>query len=508
MTGESGAYTGFEKAFNGKQTQLVTRWIHGDLETPVSAYLKLCGHDSYAFLLESVEGGETLGRYSVIGHDPDLLWSCNIKTMQASIWHEDSGWHVQDESPLQSLRRHIAATRIDTVPEGLPPMAVSGLFGHMGYDMIRLAEDIPDNKPADESVHDALLMRPRALVIFDNVKNMICIAVPCYDHAANSSEKAEAAYKKANSVIDAKLNKLQTPLPYAGLQTPARPDMKKGAVPLRFNMNKAAYTAMVEKAVEYIHAGETFQTVLGQRMEIDFEADPFELYRALRRLNPSPFLFHLNCKDYAIVGASPEILVRVRDNTVTVRPIAGTRKRGKTKAEDAALAEDLLSDPKERAEHLMLLDLGRNDVGRVAEIGTVRVTEEFIIENYSHVMHIVSNVEGTLSSDKDIVDALLSGFPAGTVSGAPKVRAMEIIEELEPTRRGYYGGCVGYLSGNGILDTCIALRTALIKDGKMIVQAGGGIVADSNAEDEYQETRNKAQALIRAAETVLGYSGE
>jgi anthranilate synthase component 1 len=268
-------------------------------------------------------------------------------------------------------------------------------------------------------------------------------------------------------------------------------------------MDAADYKNAVTKAIDYIRQGEIFQAVLSQRFTIDFDLPPFELYRSLRRLNPSPFMFHLQFEDFALVGSSPEVLVRVRDNTVTIRPIAGTRKRGANEKEDKFLAEDLLADPKEHSEHLMLLDLGRNDVGRVSDYGSVKVTSQFKIENYSHVMHIVSNVEGKLKKDHDIVDALFAGFPAGTVSGAPKVRAMQIIDELEPTRRGYYAGGVGYFSGNGEMDTCIALRTALIKNGKLYVQAGAGIVADSNPESEHQETVNKAQAVIRAAELAV-----
>ena len=268
-------------------------------------------------------------------------------------------------------------------------------------------------------------------------------------------------------------------------------------------MKPDEYKSAVKKAIDYIYDGEIFQVVLAQRFSTDFDLPSFDLYRALRRLNPSPFMFHLQFEDFSLVGSSPEILVRVRDNIVTIRPIAGTRKRGKDAKEDAALAADLLADPKERAEHLMLLDLGRNDVGRVSEYGTVKVTDQFKIENYSHVMHIVSNVEGTLKKDMDIVDALFAGFPAGTVSGAPKVRAMEIIDELETVRRGYYGGAVGYFSGNGDMDSCIALRTGLVKDGKLHVQAGAGIVADSNPDSEQQECVNKARAVLRAAELAL-----
>ena len=479
----------FEKHYNAGKTQLVTQWICADLETPVSAYLKLCGHEPYAFLLESVEGGQTLGRYSVIGFNPDLIWTCHRDKAEIN-------GKSQTEDVLTSLRNTIKANHIDIVPKDLPPMAVSGLFGYMGYDMVRLIEDIPDTNPDDLKIPDSILIRPSVLMIFDNVKNMICLVTAIYDHSRNAEDAYKTACEKLSSVIE----KLNDDVP-AGLKQ----NKTNLQTPLEVSSNttREEYHDAVRKAVDYIHQGEIFQVVPGQRFSVDFDLPSFDLYRSLRRLNPSPFMFHLAFEGFSIVGSSPEILVRVRDNTVTIRPIAGTRKRGETKAEDAALAEELLNDPKERAEHLMLLDLGRNDVGRVAEFGTVNVTDQFIIERYSHVMHIVSNVEGELRSDLDSVDALFAGFPAGTVSGAPKVRAMEIIDELEKSRRGYYAGAAGYFSGNGDLDTCIALRTALVKDGKVYVQAGGGVVADSNTEFEYQETISKSKAIIAGAELAI-----
>ena len=403
----------------------------------------------------------------------------------------------EDAPPLESLKKLIEQCHIDEAPENLPPMSVSGLFGYMGYDMIRQVEKIPDSNPDDLQIPDSVMMRPRLLVIFDNIKNMMCFVMPIY---VGKHESAQHAYDHASDYLNKSITRMSAPLSpnllihISEVETPLEPVS---------NTTKEQYFEMVEKAVDYIHAGEIFQVVPSQRFSVPFDLPAFELYRSLRRLNPSPFLFYLSFDNFSLVGSSPEVLVRVRDNEVTIRPIAGTRKRGKTKAEDRALAEDLLADPKERSEHLMLLDLGRNDVGRVAEIGSVEVTDQFIIEYYSHVMHIVSNVTGQLKSGLDVVDALFSGFPAGTVSGAPKVRAMEIIDELEIFRRGYYGGCVGYLSGNGTMDTCIALRTALVKDGTMYVQAGGGVVADSDPEFEYQETCNKARALIRAAEIAI-----
>ena len=472
----------FEKNYNAGRTQLVSQWIAADTETPVSAYLKLCGGAPYSFLLESVEGGATLGRYSIIGHSPDLKWHAGKDRSQT----------------LSSLRKALADCHIDDAPADLPPMAVSGLFGYLGYDMIRVIEDIPDKNPDDIGIPESILTRPTVLAIFDNVKNMICLVVPIYEHMNNSKKSANDVYKQATARLAAQIDNLEK----SGEGARATSSL---SLPLQINSNMGAadYKSAVTKAIDYIRQGEIFQAVLSQRFTTDFDLPPFELYRSLRRLNPSPFMFHLQFEDFALVGSSPEVLVRVRDNTVTIRPIAGTRKRGATEKEDKFLAEDLLADPKERSEHLMLLDLGRNDVGRVSDYGTVKVTSQFKIENYSHVMHIVSNVEGTLKKDLDIVDALFAGFPAGTVSGAPKVRAMEIIDELEPTRRGYYAGGVGYFSGNGEMDTCIALRTALIKNGKLYVQAGAGIVADSNPESEHQETVNKAQAVIRAAELAV-----
>ena len=471
----------FAKNFRAGKTQLVWRWIPGDMETPVSAYLKLCANKANSFLLESVEGGATLGRYSIIGFDPDITWK-----------------HAQRDS-LKSLRELIQQSRIDVAPQGLPPMAVSGLFGYLGYDMVRLIEDIPDRHEDQLKIPDSILIRPTILAIFDNVRNMICLVTPIYAHAKNAKTKPDAIFKDAMARLNAITAKLEKPIK----KTNAKAAKFSGALKVSSNMTKPAFIKAVKKAIDYIYQGEIFQVVLSQRFSAPFPLPPFELYRSLRRLNPSPFMFFLNFGKFSLVGSSPEILVRVRDETVTIRPIAGTRPRGKTPAEDRALSEDLLADPKERAEHLMLLDLGRNDIGRIAEFGSVKVTDSFTVEKYSHVMHIVSNVEGKLNKKLDIVDALFAGFPAGTVSGAPKVRAMQIIDELESGRRGYYGGGVGYFSGNGALDTCIALRTALIKDGKLYVQAGAGIVADSKPDMEYQETVNKAQAIIRAAEMAL-----
>ncbi len=484
----------FKTHYDAGKTQLVWKWIAADMETPVSAYLKLCADRPHCFLLESVEGGAVLGRYSVIGFDPDLIWRC-FKG-QVEITDHNGQKSTPDGPALESLRQNIQGSHIDVTPDDLPPMAVSGLFGYIGYDMVRLIEDIPDTNPDELGIPDSTLIRPQVLAIFDNVKNMICLVTPVYEHG----EDAAACYNKACTRLSDAINRLD-----GSIDPQLHHNETKLSTPLEVtsNMTREEYQAIVEKAVDYIKQGEIFQVVPGQRFSMDFDLPSFALYRTLRRLNPSPFMFHLSFEDFSLVGSSPEILVRVREGTVTIRPIAGTRKRGSTRKEDRELADDLLSDEKERAEHLMLLDLGRNDVGRVAEFSSVKVTEQFIVEYYSHVMHIVSNVEGKLRPEFDIVDALFAGFPAGTVSGAPKVRAMEIIDELEKSRRSYYGGGAGYFSGNGALDSCIALRTAMVKDGKIYVQAGGGVVADSDPEFEYQETINKSKAIIQAAELAV-----
>lgn len=488
----------FKENYNNAHSQIMCHWISADLETPVSAYLKICAHRAYSFLLESVEGGATLGRYSIIGTNPDLLWRCE-KGGIVSTRETDGQWKPLDEDAKTSLTRVIDDATLDCVPDGLPPMCDMGMFGYIGYDMVRLVENIPDNNPDEMKVPDSVLMRPSLLVIFDNVKNMICIATPIYAHAGNSLLPVDVAYNDGCARIERALNALNSPLDRTLLDHQSNLPSEQN---IASNTPKEQYKAAVSKAVEYINAGEIFQVVPSQRFSIDYDLPSFELYRSLRSVNPSPFLFHLSFEGFSLVGSSPEILVRVRDDVVTIRPIAGTRKRGLTPSEDKEMATDLLSDEKELAEHLMLLDLGRNDVGRVSKIGSVRVTEQFQIENYSHVMHIISNVEGDLKEDVSIIDALFAGFPAGTVSGAPKIRAMEIIDELEVSRRATYAGGVGYFSHN-TMDSCIALRTALVKDGKVYVQAGGGVVADSDPEFEHQECCNKARAVLHAAQITI-----
>tara|TARA_B100001989_G_scaffold253272_1_gene239456 strand:- start:1046 stop:2548 length:1503 start_codon:yes stop_codon:yes gene_type:complete len=488
----------FEKTFAEGKPQILYQWISADLVTPVSTYLNLCGHEPYAFLLESVEGGTTLGRYSIIGLEPDILWTCHDKDAQTK--NAKSGDLIaQHDDALSSLKALIHDSTISEIPSELPPMCGFGLFGYIGYDMIRLIEDIPFNNPDTLGIPDSTMIRPSILAIFDNVKKMICVATPVYRHSGNTDLSSQELYDLSAEKIKDAIARINQPLDQKLIEhhsTLASP------LEITSETKKDDYLKAVEKAVEYIHAGEIFQVVPSQRFSVDFDLPSFELYRSLRSVNPSPFLFHLSFDGFALVGSSPEILVRVRDNTVTIRPIAGTRPRGKDAAEDKAHEQDLLSDEKERAEHLMLLDLGRNDVGRVAEIGSVKVTDQFTVEHYSHVMHIVSNVIGTLRKDMDVIDALFAGFPAGTVSGAPKIRAMEIIDELEPSKRCAYAGGVGYFSDT-TMDSCIALRTALVKDGKVYVQAGGGVVADSIPENEHQECVNKAKAALHAAELAV-----
>jgi anthranilate synthase component 1 len=492
----------FAKAYDGGTAQVVWTRLVADLETPVSAYLKLCDRRPMSFLLESIEGGSARGRYSVIGFAPDIVWQANGE--KASINRtpaEAPGAFTGDDLPtLQSLRRLLAESAID-LPEQLPPMA-AGIFGFMGYDTVRLIEKLPEMTPDTIGVPDAILIRPTLMLIFDNVKDEIILVTPVRPKAG---VKAAAAYAAARARIREAMQNLDAPLPHGSSATTETMSLAEP----RSNTTAANYKAMVAKAKDYIKAGDIFQVVLSQRFSTPFTLPSFALYRSLRRLNPSPFLFHLDFGTFQLVGSSPEILVRVRDGTVTIRPIAGTARRGVNDAEDKALAAALLADPKERSEHLMLLDLGRNDLGRVATVGSVSVTDQFVIERYSHVMHIVSNVVGSLkANDCDAIDALMAGFPAGTVSGAPKVRAMQIIAELEKAKRGPYAGCVGYFSAGGDMDTCIVLRTAILKDGMVHVQAGAGIVHDSIPENEQQECINKARAIVRAAEEAVRFASK
>jgi len=489
----------FAARYGRGEAQVVWTTLVADLETPVSAFLKIAGSRPMSFLFESVEGGAVRGRYSIIGLDPDVIWRAHgaRAEINRSARNSPHRFTACRETPLAALRALIAESRI-ALPDDLPPMA-AGVFGYLGYDMVRLMEELPASHPDPIDIPDAVLIRPTLVVVFDAVKDMIAVVTPV---RPDPEVTAQAALLRAQERLSAVVDALDRPLDQAAADT----DAGLLEVAAKSNTTPDEYQAMVRKGKEYILAGDIFQVVLSQRFEAPFELAPFSLYRALRRVNPAPFLYFLDFGGYAVAGSSPEILVRVRSGTVTIRPIAGTRPRGDTPHDDKAMEEQLLADPKERAEHLMLLDLGRNDVGRVAKIGTVQVTDQFFVERYSHVMHIVSNVEGALADGRDALDALTAGFPAGTVSGAPKVRAMQIIDELEKDKRGLYAGCVGYFSAAGEMDTCIVLRTALIKDGVMYVQAGAGIVADSDPASEQAECINKAKALFRAAEEARRFA--
>jgi anthranilate synthase component 1 len=496
----------FAAAYASGRAQVVWTRVIDDLETPVSAYLKIAAGRPYAFLFESVEGGAWRGRYSIVAMNPDLVWRCrgDVAEIAEGDMLAQGSFTPQPAAALDSLRDLVARTRLD-LPEGLPPMS-AGLFGALGYDMIRLVERLPDVNADPIGLPDAIMIRPAIIAVFDSIAQEIIIATTVRPSAASSGEAYDLARRRLGKVVD----DLAAPLP----RQPPPVEPVQAGDPFVSPIGPDAYGALVDRAKEYIRAGDIFQVVPSQRFAAPFAFDPFALYRSLRRTNPSPFLFFLNFPGFQLVGSSPEILVRLRDGKITIRPIAGTRRRGGTPAEDLALEAELLADPKERAEHLMLLDLGRNDVGRVAALRAagrntppsrldrpgVRVTESFVIERYSHVMHIVSNVEGDAPVGVDPVDVLMAALPAGTLSGAPKVRAMEIIDELEETKRGIaYAGAVGYFGADGSVDTCIVLRTALCKDGVMYVQAGGGVVADSDPVAEYEETVQKSRALRRAA---------
>ena len=496
----------FARAYGEGRAQLLHTRLVADLETPVSAYLKLAGREdgstvANSFLLESVQGGEARGRYSIIGLKPDLVWRCHGDVAQINRNALNGDVFVADtQKPLASLRALVAETQMP-LPPGIPPMA-AGLFGYLGYDMARQVEHLPNPPPDTLSLPDAIMLRPTIVAIFDTVKDEIIIATPVWPDA---KVDAKAAFARAQERLNEAVIAIECPAP----AVPPAPANLPANVPAETNMTKAEFFDVVARAKEYIASGDVFQVVPSQRFRRPFTLPPFALYRALRRLNPSPFLYYLSLPGFQIAGSSPEVLVRLQNGKVTIRPIAGTRPRGKTPEEDKALAAELLADPKERAEHLMLIDLGRNDVGRIARTGAVKVTDSFFIERYSHVMHIVSNVEGDIREGLDAMDALAAGLPAGTLTGAPKIRAMQIIDEFEKDKRGAaYAGAIGYFAADGSMDTCIVLRTALIKDGMMYAQAGAGIVADSVPESEYQETVNKARALFAAAEEAVRFASQ
>jgi len=499
------AFEAFEQAHGAGGAQLVWTRLIDDLETPVSAYLKIAHGRPYAFLFESVEGGAWRGRYSIVAMKPDLVWRCRGAAAEIAEGDaiEAGAFKPASGDALDSLRDLVARSRLD-IPPGLPPPA-AGLFGVIGYDMVRLVERLPNANPDPLDLPDAIVIRPTVVAIFDAIAQEIVLATT----VRASDALARVAFAQARERLEAVASDLARPFVRGGAQASRRPQAFVSPV------SREAYWTIIERAKEYIRDGDVFQVVPSHRFRAPYGGDPFCLYRSLRRTNPSPFLFFLNFPGFQLVGSSPEILVRLRDGRITIRPIAGTRPRGATPQADLALEKELLADEKERAEHLMLLDLGRNDVGRVAMLGAagantpgsqpaqpnVRVTESFVVERYSHVMHIVSNVEGVAREGVDPVDVLMAALPAGTLSGAPKVRAMEIIDELESEKRGIaYAGAVGYFGADGSVDTCIVLRTGLIKDGMLYVQAGGGVVADSDPNGEYEETVHKARALRLAAE--------
>ncbi len=488
----------FYKKYNAGKNFFLFETIPSDLYTPVLTLKKVSKLSPYHLLFESVTGGEKKGRYSIVALDPDLIWICENE--KAKVSRDLNHFEVVADSKdkvFDSLRKIQKQSRIEENKD-LPPMA-AGLFGFLGYDMVRLMEKLPSKNKASISMPDSLMFRPRVVIVFDNIKDKLFVILPIY---VDKNDRADVLYKETCDRLTRVVNVIKSN-DLDDEDEEKKP--KQGKIEFKSNIEKEKYYEIVKKAKEYICAGDIFQIVPSRRFVANFKLPSIAFYRALRSLNPSPYLFYLKLGNFCIAGSSPEILVKLKDKKVTIRPIAGTRKRGRDEAEDLQLEKDLLADKKEIAEHLMLLDLGRNDVGICAKAGTVKVTENMKVERYSHVMHIVSNVEGEIEEGKDFFDALKAGFPAGTVSGAPKVRAMEIIEELEEERRQFYAGAVGYISYNGDMDMAIALRTALIKDNKIYLQAGGGVVYDSSPQAEFQETENKAMALVKAAEAAKNY---
>jgi anthranilate synthase component 1 len=463
----------------------VVKRVLADLMTPVSAFLRVAGDSPYAFLLESVEGGEKVARYSFLGAEPHVILRCR----EGEVWIEENGEVRREElAPIPAIRRY-AGRYIPVQVEGAPPFS-GGAVGYMSYDAVRWLERVPSAHPNDLEIDDAILCFYKTLVAFDHVSHEMVLISNVF--TGGREDGLEAEYQEA---ID-RIHILEAQLA-EHVEPPVGANTERS---LRSNMRREEFEAGVARIKEYIAAGDAFQVVLSQRFEISTEAHPFQIYRALRVINPSPYMFFLRLGDTTLVGASPEMLVRCTGRRVDYRPIAGTRPRGATDVEDALLGEELRADEKEIAEHVMLVDLGRNDVGRVCDYGSVEVTDLMTVERYSHVMHLVSAIKGRLRPGKDRFDALAACFPAGTVSGAPKIRAMEIIDEIEPTRRGPYAGAVMYMDYSGNLDSCIAIRTLCIKNGRAFLQVGAGIVADSSPSHEYIETINKARAVIRAVE--------
>ena len=489
-------FEAFCRASDKEKPYLLIRRVLDDLTTPVAAVLKIGPKTKNLFLLESVKGGETRGRYSVVGMQPDQCF--RIVDAKPQIKINDLDYKPIGQTPAKALRSFVEAAKVDVDP-GLPPM-LSGVFGYLGYDAVGWLDNIPLGAKEDPDTPDAILIRPTLLAVFDSVNQEIIL---CCRLNPTMADHRKSAWQQAKQRLDDFENTILGPL--------SAPPIKQQPAPVveikpQSNTSKKRFHEMVSTAKEYIIAGDVFQVVLSQRFSTPFSHSPFALYRSLRKSNPSPFLYFLQMDDFSIVGSSPEILVRVRNRKITIRPIAGTRPRGLTTEQDMQFEQDLLADEKELSEHLMLVDLGRNDAARIAKSGSVKVAKSFIIERYSKVMHIVSDIEAELDEEHDALHALFAGFPHGTVSGAPKIRAMQIISELEQSRRGIYAGAVGYFSTNGDLDTCIALRTAIIKDGMMYVQAGGGNVLDSDEETERMETVHKSQALFDAAANAWRFS--
>ncbi len=483
----------FIEGLKNNKPQIITKDLIADVETPISCLLKLKKNEKYSFLLESVEGGSLRGRFSLIGCDPDIIWEVNQNN--ASIKYTDINYNYDlNLEPIESLKNLIKVSKFNKGDIEVPyPI----LVGYLGYPMIKYMENIKLKNKDNINIPDSILIRPKIVTVFDNIKDSITVMTAVYP---SQDKDFETIYRKAEELLQNKVAQLKESL------IQSKNQIIKTKLNFKSNYSKEEYFKIISKAKKYINDGDIFQVVTSQRFETKYDLEATSLYRSLRRLNPSPYLVNLNFENIGLVASSPELLVQLRNEKITIRPIAGTRKRGKNANEDLILSKDLLSDQKELAEHLMLLDLGRNDVGRVAKSKSVKVTEKMIIEYYSHVMHIVSNVEGIIDKKFDAVDALKAGFPAGTVSGAPKIRAMEIIEELENLNRSFYAGCMGYFDSNGDMDTCISLRSGLIKNGKLYIQAGGGVVYDSKPEDEYQETINKAGALMAAAEDSYKYN--
>ena len=481
----------FKKKYSLGQRQILYTSFAADVHTPVSSLIKL-EKESYIFLFESVEKGSQKGRYSVIGLKPDLIWECKNNNCKIIDKNLKKKFYENKVSPLNSLRKLIKSNKLK-MPNQIPSIS-SGLFGYMGYEMIQYFEKVTLLKEDSLELPDSIFIRPSMTLVFDNVNDKLFVTKTV---SPNEKDPIES-FKNAKKDIINLTKRINKPLNKNSLELQnfkRNIDVFKN---VKSNTDYQDFKKMVEKAKKLIFEGEIFQVVLSRIFKKKINNKPLSIYRALRHLNPSPYLFYMSFKEFTIVGSSPEILIKLDDKKVTIRPIAGTRKRGVNKKEDDKLKRDLLNDPKEISEHLMLLDLGRNDISRVSKPGTVKVTDKMYIEYFSHVMHIVSNIEAKLKNKKDSTDVLFSGFPAGTVTGAPKIRAIEIIEKLEKSRRNIYAGSVGYISNNGDLNTCIALRTALIKNNYIYIQAGAGIVADSKPINEFKETENKALAILTA----------